>query len=55
MAREELANLAEVRRARDVLDREYARPLDVAVLARAALMSIAHFSRRFRAADEETP
>ena len=37
------------------MDREYARPLDVAELARAALMSTAHFSRQFRAAYGETP
>ena len=37
------------------MDREYARPLDVPALARAALMSPAHFSRRFRAAYGETP
>jgi AraC-like DNA-binding protein len=52
---EELANLAHLRRARDRMDREYARPLDVAVLARTALMSSAHFSRQFRAAYGETP
>src|SRR6201992_3231525 len=52
---EELANLAHVRRARDLMDREYARPLEVAQLARAALMSPAHFSRQFRAAYGETP
>jgi len=52
---EELANLAHVRRARDLIDREYARPLDVAAIARAALMSTAHFSRQFRAAYGETP
>ncbi len=52
---EELADLAHLRRARDLIDREYARPLDVAALARAALMSSAHFSRRFRAAYGETP
>jgi AraC-like DNA-binding protein len=52
---EDLANLAHVRRARDLMDREYARPLDVAELARAALMSTAHFSRQFRAAYGETP
>ncbi len=51
----ELANLAHLRRARDLIDREYARPLDVAALARAALMSSAHFSRQFRAAYGETP
>ena len=37
------------------MDREYTRPLDVAELARAALMSPAHFSRQFRAAYGETP
>jgi transcriptional regulator GlxA family with amidase domain len=52
---EELANLAHLRRARDLMDREYARPLDVAALARTALMSTAHFARRFRAAYGETP
>jgi AraC-like DNA-binding protein len=52
---EELANLAHLRRARDLIDREYARPLDVAALARAALMSTAHFSRQFRATYGETP
>ena len=55
MTSEELANLAHLRRARDLMDREYARPLDVAALARAALMSSAHFSRQFRAAYGETP
>lgn len=55
MTPEELANLAHLRRARDLIDREYARPLDIAALARAALMSNAHFSRQFRAAYGETP
>jgi AraC-like DNA-binding protein len=52
---QDLANLAYLRRARDLMDREYARPLDVSALARAALMSTAHFSRQFRAAYGETP
>jgi AraC-like DNA-binding protein len=52
---EELENLAHLRRARDRIDREYARPLDVEALARTALMSSAHFSRQFRAAYGETP
>jgi AraC-like DNA-binding protein len=52
---EELANLAHLRRARDLMDREYSRPLDVAALARAALMSSAHFSRQFRLAYGESP
>ena len=55
MTSEELENLAHLRRARDLIDREYMRPLDVAELARAALMSTAHFSRQFRAAYGETP
>lgn len=55
MTAEELANLAHVRRARDLMDREYARPLDVPALAREALMSTANFSRQFRAAYGETP
>ena len=37
------------------MDREYAQPLDVPAMARVALMSPAHFSRRFRAAYGETP
>jgi AraC-like DNA-binding protein len=52
---EELADLAHLRRARDLIDRDYARPLEVAALARAALMSTAHFSRQFRATYGETP
>lgn len=55
MTPEDLENLAHLRRARDLIDREYARPLDVGEIARAALMSTAHFSRRFRAAYGETP
>jgi len=55
MTSDELANLAHLRRARDLMDREYASALDVAGLARAALMSTAHFSRQFRAAYGETP
>ena len=55
MTPEDLANLAHLRRARDLMDREYMRPLEVAAMARAALMSPAHFSRRFRAAYGETP
>ena len=55
MTPEELANLAHLRRARDRIDREYARPLDVEALARTALMSSAHFSRQFRATYGETP
>lgn len=55
MAPEELDHLAHVRRARDLMDREYERPLDVAAIARTAFMSTAHFSRQFRATYGETP
>ena len=51
----EAAELAYLRRARDLLDREYARPLDVPAMARAALMSPSLFSRRFREAYGEPP
>jgi AraC-like DNA-binding protein len=50
-----LANLVLLRRARDLVDREYARPLDVPTMAHHALMSPGHFSRAFRAAYGETP
>ena len=55
MTPQELANLAHLRRARDLIDRDYARPLDVPTMASRALMSPAHFSRQFRAAYGETP
>ena len=51
----DLDELRRLRRARDRMDREYAQPLDVAALARAALMSPGHFSRRFRETYSETP
>ena len=51
----DVEELAHLRRAHDLLDREYARPLDVPTMARAALMSPAHFSRCFREAFGETP
>jgi AraC-like DNA-binding protein len=47
--------LVHLRRARDLMDREYWKPLDVPAMARAAVMSPAHFSRQFRAAYGETP
>jgi len=52
---EELETLAYLRRARDLIDRDYASPLDVPTIAAHALMSPAHFSRQFRAAYGETP
>jgi AraC-like DNA-binding protein len=51
----DIDELRRLRRARDRMDREYAQPLDVPELARTALMSTAHFSRRFREAYGETP
>lgn len=55
MTPEEINNLVHLRRARDLIDREYARPLDVPTMAARALMSPAHFSRKFLAAYGETP
>jgi transcriptional regulator GlxA family with amidase domain len=42
-------------RARDVMDRSYAEPLDIAGLARVAVVSQAHFIRTFRETFGETP
>jgi AraC-like DNA-binding protein len=42
-------------RARDAMDRNYARPLDIESLARVAHVSEAHFIRSFRATFGETP
>jgi AraC-like DNA-binding protein len=47
--------VAFLRRAKDLVDRAYAQPLDVGALAREAHVSPAHFSRRFRDAYGETP
>ncbi|MFS8198728.1 helix-turn-helix transcriptional regulator [Streptomyces sp. CWNU-52B] len=50
-----MEDLVRLRKARDRMDREYADPLDVPLLARTALMSPGHFQRSFRAAFGETP
>ena len=42
-------------RARDAMDRDYAKPLDVATLARIAYVSESHFIRTFRETFGETP
>ena len=42
-------------RARDAMDRDFARRLDVPALARIAFMSPGHFNRTFRATFGETP
>lgn len=47
--------LVHLRRARDLIDGDYALPLDVPTMAAKALMSPAHFSREFKAAYGETP
>ncbi|MET0475142.1 MAG: helix-turn-helix transcriptional regulator [Mycobacterium sp.] len=54
-AMQHLQDLARLRRVRDRIDREYARPLDVEALAREASMSAGHLSRQFRAAYGEPP
>jgi AraC-like DNA-binding protein len=50
-----LRDLALLRRVRDRIDREYARPLDVEALARDVNMSAGHLSREFRRAFGESP
>ncbi|MFV2087428.1 helix-turn-helix transcriptional regulator [Micromonospora sp. LOL_021] len=50
-----LGDLARLRRVRDRIDREYARPLDVEALARGVHMSAGHLSREFRRAYGESP
>jgi AraC-like DNA-binding protein len=50
-----LRDLTLLRRVRDRIDREYARPLDVEALARGAHMSAGHLSRQFRLAYGESP
>jgi transcriptional regulator GlxA family with amidase domain len=42
-------------RARDAMDRDYAKALDIDALARIAFSSPAHFSRTFRSTFGETP
>jgi AraC-like DNA-binding protein len=54
-AAQHLSDLARLRRVRDRIDREYAKPLDVEALARDAHMSAGHFSREFRLAYGESP
>ncbi|MFJ8214525.1 helix-turn-helix transcriptional regulator [Streptomyces sp. NPDC096033] len=50
-----LADLARLRRVRDRIDREFARPLDVEALARDVNMSAGQLSREFRAAYGGSP
>ncbi|UOE45076.1 helix-turn-helix transcriptional regulator [Agromyces larvae] len=50
-----LRDLALLRRVRDRMDREYAKPLDVDALARGVNMSAGHLSREFKRAYGESP
>jgi AraC-like DNA-binding protein len=50
-----LYELAQLRRVRDRMDREYAEPLDVEALARGVKMSAGHLSRQFKLAYGESP
>ncbi len=50
-----LRELVLLRRVRDRMDREYARPLDVEALARGVNMSAGHLSRQFKLAYGESP
>lgn len=50
-----LRDLARLRRVRDRIDREYAKPLNVEELARSVNMSAGHLSREFRLAYGEPP
>ncbi len=50
-----MADLAWLRRVRDRIDREYAKPLNVEALARDVHMSAGHLSREFRKAFGESP
>jgi AraC-like DNA-binding protein len=52
---QQLRDLALLRRVRDRIDREYAKPLDVEALARGVHMSAGHLSRQFKAAYGEAP
>jgi AraC-like DNA-binding protein len=54
-SRPDLEDLARLRRVRDRIDRDYARPLDVETLARGACVSAGHLSRQFRLAYGESP
>lgn len=47
--------LVHLRRARDLMDRHYAEPIDLDAMAREAGFSRYHFARSFRAAYGETP
>ena len=54
-ADQHLRDLTLLRRVRDRIDREYARPLDVEALARGVHLSAGHLSREFKRAYGEPP
>ncbi|MEA2668559.1 MAG: hypothetical protein QOJ33_1493 [Chloroflexota bacterium] len=51
----DIRDLVRLRKAKDRIDRDFERPLDVPALARSAAMSTGHFSRSFKAAFGENP
>src|SRR5881275_619037 len=51
----DIRDLVRLRKAKDRMDREFDRPLDVPALSRSAAMSTGHFSRSFKAAFGESP
>src|SRR5215468_8230106 len=51
----DIRDLVTLRKAKDRMDRDFEKPLDVPALARAAAMSTGHFSRSFKAAFGESP
>ena len=52
---QDLDTLARLRRVRDRMDRDYARPIDIESLARSVHLSAGHLSRQFRLAYGESP
>ena len=54
-ATQHLRDLAQLRRVRDRIDRQYAQPLDLEALARAADMTAGHLGRQFRLAYGQSP
>jgi AraC-like DNA-binding protein len=53
--RQQLRDLALLRRVRDRIDRDYMQPLDVEALARGVHMSTGHLSREFKRVYGESP
>jgi AraC-like DNA-binding protein len=55
IASHRVEELKALRRVRDRMDRDYAKPLNVEALAQGVYMSAGHLSRQFRAAYGESP